>query len=111
MNSLDSANWQVYQPRHKRRKPKRADDPDMLPANNSYVSPPLGLTGSVHPVNPENATKKSDTDLVADLISELNHNNLDPHDLTEVEVRLLQRKLGYAWYEILGYDEDPTAFK
>jgi hypothetical protein len=102
MNPSDSTNWQVYYPRHKRRKPKGSEDADGVP----YVSPPPGFTG---PNNPP--AKKSEEELVGDLISELNQNNLDPRDLTEAEIRLLQKKLGYAWYEILGYDEDPTSSK
>jgi hypothetical protein len=135
---MDSTNWQVYQPRHKRRKPKTlSGDPeesetppaqptDWQSKSHGFVNPvtPPNPRNPPNPPNPPNSriaretpssvksdsAKKSEADLVGDLIHEIN-SGLDLQELTETEVRMLERRLGYAWYEIFGYDENPVPTK
>lgn len=83
----DNETWQIYIPRWKRRMIKKTEIVKQTPK-----------------------VGKTEKELVADLIEEIN-SGLDVNRLTTQEINLLEKKLGNDWFEIFGFTENPISQK
>jgi len=83
----DNEAWQVYIPRWKRRTIKKTEAAKQT-----------------------SKVRKTEKELVADLIEEIN-SGLDVKKLTTHEINLLEKKLGNDWFEIFGFTENPISQK